>query len=518
MDEVEAALESRGQLERKMGGSKRLRSWDVEVALDDLVEWDALEQFMSEMPATDGLPQQQSTAASSMGHSRPAYPSGSSTGGRGGDCGGGMNASSRAFPTLVPGAWPMMGSLDGSMGGGTMGPPNAAALAASLYPSWQQGLAGPSAFPLQALPMERGVSWGAELLPFIDEGDAGPLVSVLADPSRLDSPPSSDLARGGHMGGAGAVARATGMGGGGGGGGGGSGGGGAGDDGGGPGRPVHKQRFVWTGELHRRFEAAVNTLGVDQAKPQVAMHASTLALPRLSRHLAPSLSSSSFVSHLGSLRRQAISQLMNCEGEGAPTRQNIKSHLQKYRLLIQKRQQQGSSGDGRSGSGDKLGDSCSGGASGTGGGLDQTPTDVQSELEQHLARQEMNLRVQMDLQTKLHRQLLVQRQLQHQLEHCFPTPGSDPDKDKQRYQATLQLKNSLRERLTTHVMLQQEMLQHLDALVSSEVTKSADEPKEAPEAPEAPEAGAASVDTTSETVDTAADSDKADASVEETSA
>merc|ERR1719478_1676521 len=89
------------------------------------------------------------------------------------------------------------------------------------------------------------------------------------------------------------------------GGGGGGGGGGMPDDGSGAaGRPVHKQRFVWTSELHRRFEAAVNTLGVDQAKPQ------------------------------------AISQLMNCEGEGAPTRQNIKSHLQKYRLLIQKRARQ----------------------------------------------------------------------------------------------------------------------------------------------------------------------------------
>jgi SHAQKYF class myb-like DNA-binding protein len=72
----------------------------------------------------------------------------------------------------------------------------------------------------------------------------------------------------------------------------------AGGDGG---RQVHKQRFVWTAELHRCFEAAVNTLGIDHAKPQ------------------------------------AISQLMNCEGDGAPTRQNIKSHLQKYRLLMSKR-------------------------------------------------------------------------------------------------------------------------------------------------------------------------------------
>ena len=73
------------------------------------------------------------------------------------------------------------------------------------------------------------------------------------------------------------------------------------------GRQVHKQRFVWTAELHRRFETAVNTLGIDHAKPQ------------------------------------AISQMMKCEGEGAPTRQNIKSHLQKYRLLMQKRGKAGAS-------------------------------------------------------------------------------------------------------------------------------------------------------------------------------
>ena len=42
----------------------------------------------------------------------------------------------------------------------------------------------------------------------------------------------------------------------------------------------------------------------------------------------------------------------------------------------------------------------------------------------------------------------------------------------QRWQATLALKNNLRERLTRHVVLQQEMLHHLDALVSSEVSKA----------------------------------------------
>ena len=81
----------------------------------------------------------------------------------------------------------------------------------------------------------------------------------------------------------------------------------------------------------------------------------------------------------------------------------------------------------------------------------------------------------MDLQTKLHRQLLMQRQLQHQLETSF---GGDGASDPQRWQSTLSLKNSLRERLTKHVAMQQEMLQHLDALVSSEVTKLTSEKRD----------------------------------------
>mmetsp|Transcript_15692 Transcript_15692/g.47162 ORF Transcript_15692/g.47162 Transcript_15692/m.47162 type:complete len:273 (+) Transcript_15692:283-1101(+) len=211
------------------------------------------------------------------------------------------------------------------------------------------------------------------------------------------------------------------------------------------GRPMQKARFVWTAELHRRFEAAVNTLGIDHAKPQ------------------------------------AISQLMNCEGEGAPTRQNIKSHLQKYRLLMQKRAKQGPGapgapgglGDGGMTEGGEVKKAEAGGEADKGSSQPQEPADAQTQLEQHLARQEMNLKVQMELQTKLHRQLLVQRQLQHQLDHSFQEPLDGADK--QRWQATLSLKNNLRERLTKHVMLQQEMLQHLDALVSSEVSKPAEE-------------------------------------------
>ena len=61
---------------------------------------------------------------------------------------------------------------------------------------------------------------------------------------------------------------------------------------------AQKRRFVWTPELHSAFVAAVSTLGLDNAKPK------------------------------------SILRLMNVDGL---TKANIKSHLQKYRLLLQKR-------------------------------------------------------------------------------------------------------------------------------------------------------------------------------------
>ena len=58
-----------------------------------------------------------------------------------------------------------------------------------------------------------------------------------------------------------------------------------------------RRRFVWTAELHQRFEEAVRQLGLASAKPQ------------------------------------AIWQLMDCGSESdAPTRKNVKSHWQKYRV------------------------------------------------------------------------------------------------------------------------------------------------------------------------------------------
>ena len=59
-----------------------------------------------------------------------------------------------------------------------------------------------------------------------------------------------------------------------------------------------KRRFVWTTELHAKFEAACNQLGLDNAKPK------------------------------------SILRLMNVDGL---TKANIKSHLQKYRCSVQKK-------------------------------------------------------------------------------------------------------------------------------------------------------------------------------------
>ena len=62
--------------------------------------------------------------------------------------------------------------------------------------------------------------------------------------------------------------------------------------------PQHKRRFVWTAELHSKFERACEHLGLDSAKPKTIL-----------RH-------------------------MDVEGL---TKANIKSHLQKYRCMMQKR-------------------------------------------------------------------------------------------------------------------------------------------------------------------------------------
>ena len=107
---------------------------------------------------------------------------------------------------------------------------------------------------------------------------------------------------------------------------------------------AQKQRFVWSPALHQRFEAAVAELGLEQAKPQ------------------------------------AIAQLMDLHGENAPTRQNIKSHLQKYRLHMQKKSEAAA----RKGAEGKAAAADAGGGGGAivggGGGGHQAPPKCGSDL------------------------------------------------------------------------------------------------------------------------------------------
>ncbi|XP_030453021.2 transcription factor MYBC1-like [Syzygium oleosum] len=88
---------------------------------------------------------------------------------------------------------------------------------------------------------------------------------------------------------------------------GGAGGGGGGDE---PARTLKRPRLVWTPQLHKRFVDAVAHLGIKNAVPKTIM------------------------------------QLMSVDGL---TRENVASHLQKYRLYL--RRMQGLSGGGGGGSG-----------------------------------------------------------------------------------------------------------------------------------------------------------------------
>ena len=158
------------------------------------------------------------------------------------------------------------------------------------------------------------------------------------------------------------------------------------------GEPAEKKaRFVWTPEMHLRFERAVHKLGVPHAKPQ------------------------------------AIRQLMGCEGEEyAPTRQNIKSHLQKYR---QSRQNSSHAADGPS-------------------ALDGAPAP-------HAQQQQLNLLQQLEMQSKLHEELLRQRQDQAELAVHLSGSGREAMRPEQLT------------RLAQHVMLQRQLLHHLFALLQA---------------------------------------------------
>ena len=351
---------------RRLSGlaMKRGRSWDIDCSLEELVSWDVLDQFMNDPSSAEGGDMGTKIARRFSREGAPPLLSQLSGG-------GGMPPHAMMAGGALGGGVPRLDS-SGGLGG-------AQAISPRLDPAFAQ-LPGvlPPAFgydPTAALGGGGGAGAGVPGGAGGPGGDSAALAHSLWSAAWFSMPgmaaqgavPLDDglgLGLGGHYGlepgGGSPFDGAVGV-------------GGHGHGGGGAGRPNQKQRFVWTAELHHRFEAAVNTLGIDHAKPQ------------------------------------AISQLMDCEGEGAPTRQNIKSHLQKYRLLMQKRARQAPAGGASGGAAAAAGgggagasDALPGAASSDLGGGGGEP---EGELEQHLARQEMNLKVQMELQTKLHRQV-----------------------------------------------------------------------------------------------------------------
>lgn len=169
-----------------------------------------------------------------------------------------------------------------------------------------------------------------------------------------------------------------------------------------PGESAEKKaRFMWTPEMHQRFEVAVHKLGVAQAKPQT------------------------------------IRQLMACEGEeDAPTRQNIKSHLQKYRQHRQTSLPTIAAA--------RLASSAA----------PPSPAATE-EARSRFELYQLNLLQQLELQANLHDQLLCQRRDQEalgcQLSHS----------------ASSSMHPNQLMRMAQHVVFQRHLLQHLFELLQA---------------------------------------------------
>ena len=255
-----------------------------------------------------------------------------------------------------------------------------------------------------------------------------------------------------------------------------------------PNESHQKRRFVWTADLHARFEGACNQLGLDNAKPK------------------------------------SILRLMNVEGL---TKANIKSHLQKYRCMMNKRAAAHEGSDTPSpmsaryvgsrmtpqapasvpvGTGPKMGqpDMCpvpelvkeeSSGAS-----VEMEPMSTGSEmpavsanairltdsttplsLQGNLQEQEKTLMEQMQLQEKLSQQLKEQMRLQAEMEGMTQAcKGHDNVGLAAKKREILALKDQLQQELQEHLRLQRELLIKLDQVVlpgaESASSKKADGP------------------------------------------
>jgi len=269
---------------------------------------------------------------------------------------------------------------------------------------------------------------------------------------------------------------------------------------------AQKRRFVWTADLHSRFEAAVNALGLDNAKPK------------------------------------SILKLMNVDGL---TKANIKSHLQKYRCLMQKKAQQAratgqpppnplggmalggiGSPDGVGGCGVGAGMNLGGGGGsgslpelasgslvpigldglgGMGGSTNSHPSSIastvqvdgmdgngglgalgsvpggpaaglpeqlisqgESSLQRNLEVQEMTLKVQMELQEELSRQLQLQKKLQSEMETLMASHAEAREEGgsaSHKMSSILALKRKLQLELQAHLRMQHQLLTQLNQVV-----------------------------------------------------
>ena len=218
-----------------------------------------------------------------------------------------------------------------------------------------------------------------------------------------------------------------------------------------PGNPVdnagneyqQKRRFVWTPDLHQRFEAACNQLGLDNAKPK------------------------------------SILRLMNVEGL---TKANIKSHLQKYRCMMQKRSAADAGAGMQDGplakvqkratkpsAGDESSDAAGDGTSERStsvksrfddlctveGKVDIIPTNSPIALQRNLEVQEETLVAQMELQQQLTKQLQLQKRLQSEMETMMQSrsDGDEGDAASTKMNAILQMKQKLQLELQVRSLL-----------------------------------------------------------------
>jgi len=189
---------------------------------------------------------------------------------------------------------------------------------------------------------------------------------------------------------------------------------------------------------------------------------------------------------------------MNVEGL---TKANIKSHLQKYRCMMQKRSAADAGAGMQDGplakvqkratkpsAGDESSDAAGDGTSERStsvksrfddlctveGKVDIIPTNSPIALQRNLEVQEETLVAQMELQQQLTKQLQLQKRLQSEMETMMQSrsDGDEGDAASTKMNAILQMKQKLQLELQNHMRMQHDLLTQLSRILP--LGKSAD--------------------------------------------